>query len=134
MIAYIPADSAAAIWDSVEPLVRKSLRGIESEVTPADILGGIIDRNLMLLVVDPESPIGVIILSHKRTPQIAFLEIDLIGGTDMAKWMTDAHNSIILIAKRLGVSKVKALGRKGWHKHAAALGFKPKRTLFEMEI
>jgi hypothetical protein len=134
MIAYIPADNAKDTWHTIEPLVQKSLRGIESEVTPADILEGVIDRNLMLLVVEPNDPIGVIILSHKRTPQIAFLEIDLIGGTDMAKWMTEAHNAIILIAKKLGVSKVKALGRKGWHKHAAALGFQPKRTLFEMEI
>lgn len=134
MIAFISAKDAPSMWHTIEPLVQKSLRGIESEVTTDDILDGIIDRNLMLLVVEPNEPIGVIILSHKRTPQIAFLEIDLIGGTDMAKWMTEAHNAITLIAKRLGVSKVKALGRKGWHKHAAALGFQPKRTLFEMEI
>jgi len=134
-VTYIPADKVKTVWQNVEPLVARSLRGIEDEVTTDDILDGLIKRNLMLLVAhDAETEKGVLILSHKKTPRTAFVEIDLVGGYDMGEWMTTALNVVKVIAKAFGVTKVKALGRKGWHKHAASTGFEPKRTLFEMEI
>lgn len=135
IVTYIPSNRVGDIWDQIEPLVTRSLRGIEDEVTSADILGGLLDRKLMLLAAhDGTDYKGVLILSHKKTPQTSFIEIDLVGGYDMATWMTTAVNVVKVIAKTFGVSKVKALGRTGWHKHAAVTGFKPKRTLFEMEI
>lgn len=135
VVTYIPSTKVGDIWADVEPLVTRSLRGIEDEVTSADILGGLLDRKLMLLVAhDGDNYKGALILSHKKAPQTSFIEIDLVGGYDMATWMTTAVNVVKVIAKAFGVSKVKALGRTGWHKHAAVTGFKPKRTLFEMEI
>lgn len=134
-VTYIPADKVKTVWQNVEPLVARSLRGIEDEVATDDILRGLIGRDLMLLVAhDAEKELGILILSYKKTPQTTFVEIDLVGGYDMAQWMTTALNVVKVIAKAFGASKVKALGRKGWHKHAAATGFAPKRTLFEMEI
>ena len=134
-VTYIPADKVKLVWPNVEALVTRSLRGIEDEVDADAILAGLIDRKLMLLIAhDAEVEKGVLILSHKKTPNSSFVEIDLVGGYDMAEWMTTAVNVVKVLAKAFGVTKVKALGRKGWHKHAAVTGFKPKRTLFEMEI
>lgn len=134
-VTYIPADKVKLVWPNVEGLVTRSLRGIEDEVDADAILAGLIDRKLMLLIAhDAEVEKGVLILSHKKTPNSSFIEIDLVGGYDMAEWMTTAVNVVKVLAKAFGVTKVKALGRKGWHKHAAVTGFKPKRTLFEMEI
>ena len=134
-VTYIPADKVKLVWPNVEHLVVRSLRGIEDEVDADAILSGLVDRKLMLLIAhDAERELGILILSHKKTPNCSFLEIDLVGGYDMEQWMTTALNVVKVMAKAFGVSKVKALGRKGWHKHAAVTGFKPKRTLFEMEI
>ena len=134
-VTYIPADKVKLVWPNVEGLVTRSLRGIEDEVDADAILAGLIDRKLMLLIAhDAEVEKGVLILSHKKTPNSSFIEIDLVGGYDMAEWMTTAVNVVKVLAKAFGVTKVKALGRKGWHKHATSTGFKPKRTLFEMEI
>ena len=134
-VTYIPADKVKLVWPNVEGLVTRSLRGIEDEVDADAILAGLIDRKLMLLIAhDAEVEKGVLILSYRKTPNSSFIEIDLVGGYDMAEWMTTAVNVVKVLAKAFGVTKVKALGRKGWHKHAAVTGFKPKRTLFEMEI
>lgn len=134
-VTYIPADKVKLVWPNVEGLVTRSLRGIEDEVDADAILAGLIDRKLMLLIAhDAEVEKGVLILSYRKTPNSSFIEIDLVGGYDMAEWMTTAVNVVKVLAKAFGVTKVKALGRKGWHKHAASTGFKPKRTLFEMEI
>lgn len=134
-VHFVPPEVAKSDWARFAPLVARSLHGIENEMTPDDVFEGIATRRLILLAAaDGDTLKGIVVLSQHEGPHMSHMSIDLVGGYDLAGWVTSALNTVKMLASKFGHAKVKALGRKGWHKYADDAGFKPKRVLYETEI
>jgi hypothetical protein len=77
---------------------------------------------------------GVGLTSIHKYPHARVLRCEWLGGVEAQRWLVLLDKTVSEWAIREGCTHMEMIGRKGWERMGAVLGFKPSYVFFEKKL
>lgn len=119
----------------VGKLLEKALEHNHGEVTLGDIYGLTEAGKMQLWVAhDGQNIFGAAVTEIIDYSQISIVRISLLAGDDFDSWIRSAYATFCEFAKEHQCTRLEAVGRRGWVKRLASLGFEEAYTTVIKEV
>jgi hypothetical protein len=101
-------------WPQAEAFLEpaRKLGGFKNVIEPDEELFAVLDGDELLAVATAWFSVDG-----------KYVEVKLVGGKDRHKWLRELDDKIGATARRAGARMLLAIGRAGWSKSLAALGW-----------
>ncbi len=134
-ITSIPTKLVHTYWYDLYKYIDSALMHSLGEVTSVQLLEMILAEKAQLWGVAREGIfIGAAVTEVVQYPNTSALRITTLGGEGMAKWVDDMGKVLEKFAKSIGASRIEAVGRKGFIRRLAPLGYRPAYTIMIKEV
>ena len=132
MIRGILASEADQWWPRVDHWIVDALSYSSGLLSLEDVKSAVRDRNFQLWVV--EGPKAVCITEIRVWPQGKCLTVILLGGENMAEWISELDEVLVRFAKSNECKVMDCHGRKGWGMKLKSLGFSESLVTYFKEV
>lgn len=121
-------------WPKIRPWIEQALSHGGFIFTPEDILDGLLLGHMKLWLAFDESELkGCCIAQIEQYKRLKVCSVLAVGGKNSRDWLP-YYESVRAWGKSKGCQIGQAVGRRGWEKKAAPLGFYPVATIYRMDL
>lgn len=134
-LTTIPADSLTSIWRTVAPLLSPAISRSVGRVNMRQAFEKLREGQYLLWVARQDNDLVVKAAFLTRVaeyPNRRMLVVDFAGGMELQDWMQMATDTFRRFAADTGLDGVEFVGREGWRKPLAALGWKVTGVVMEV--
>ena len=134
-VQYIPTDEVLHWWPTLGGFVNKAARRYVKDYDPDDMRRSILAGEAALFgVFHNLKPVAAIVCSEESYPKRRLLRIELVGGSDMAKWFDEAVDMLAEYAKAANFDAIVSQARLGWKNYAKRAKFKQIAVAYERDL
>lgn len=134
-IIPLSTDAAIAMWGEISPILDPAIRFCGGKYHLNDVLDDIRAGTAQVwMVKDGVTITGISVTHVVDYARKTMLLVLCLAGKDFSLWDNIVKDHFIPYAKRHNCAGIEFLGRNGWIKRAAKLGFTPIHTVFQLDI
>ena len=121
-------------WESIEKILLPAIKYAAGKYTIEDVKNDVMQNKSQVWIAYDGEIMGAAITQVANYPQKDMLIVICLAGKSFELWDNKLVEELVLYAKRIKCKGIEFLGRSGWVKMAAHLGFKPIHYLYELAI
>ncbi len=122
-------------WDEIEPVLKPAMTFEDGKYDLDDVWQMIKDEKAHCWIAfDGETIYGAAITQIVDYPKKSMLLVLCLAGKDFHLWDNIVKDFFVPYAREARCAGIEFLGRKGWVKRAAKLGFKPVHYVYELSL
>lgn len=135
-ITIIDLADVALVWHLVAPLLEPAVARSGGRYDLPSLLAGLHARRSLLWVVHAEDNVLRAAFTTRVAgyPLKAMLSVDFLGGDGIVDWLPQMVDTIVRFAAESGLDGCEMLGRHGWSKPLAALGWSDVGVFMEKDV
>lgn len=124
------------MYQTVVPFISKALDRSLGETNIELIYANLLkDLNQLFIITDDKyMTLGICITDIIKYASFKSIKVNFIAGSRMTDWVKDLDNYLVDFAKSQGATKIEAIGRRGWVRQLAELGYKQKYYYLHREV
>lgn len=123
---------AIQIWDVFEKRIDRVIARNPIGSTAEDILTCVQNGTMQLWLTASGKGVGVTqVISY---PQYRVLLIFIVAGEDVQEWLDAGHHQLDSFAQSQGCAHVDFIGRKGWAKLVADMGYNQEWLMMRRNV
>lgn len=126
-------DDLPAVWPLVEPYLHEAAVASQGRWLVEDIKSRLDGAEWMLWVAHVDGRVvGAVVTSMVTYPLFKNLGIQFLGGEIFSRWREVGDQHMVELARRTGCRGIEFVGREGWGRRLADLGYKTlSRTYYK---
>ena len=134
-IKVLPVDQASKYWTIIARTLAPAMLFEDGKYTLDDVRD-FVERGTaqVWIALDDGLIYGAAITQIADYPQKSMLLVLCLAGKDFKLWDNIVIDYFAPYARSANCQGIEFLGRKGWVKRAARLGFKPVHIVYEMAV
>jgi hypothetical protein len=123
-------------WARILPFFDQGKMRMFEEFLPEDIFSYVMEKQIQAFKVQNEKQefLGVIFTEICSTPRKRWIQIFYVTGLKARIWIPLADMVMQEMAREVGATEIRALGRLGWKDYPISLGYTARQILFVKEI
>lgn len=134
-ITSIPPEVVHTFWYELHEFIDSALKHSLGEVTTVQLLEMILAKKAQLWGIrEGEEFVGACVTEVIQYPNARSLRITTLGGKKMASWTEQLGGVMDEYASTVTADRIEAVGRRGFTRRLAPLGFKPAYTIMVKEM
>lgn len=136
-VVKIIGESVGPLRGAVTPRVQDALRHAHGEVSAKGLLDQVSLQKAQLWLVYKEldrSLVAVAVTEVKEYEELSSLLIVALSGVGIDWWARALYDAFEGFCKEHKLSRMEAVGRKGFEKKLSPLGFTPVYTVYTREV
>ena len=137
IIRALQQDQIDPLWHLVEPLLGLAVDVTPDKLSTDDVLRGARKDFYTIWVIVDEKEKEIVAAAATRIdtyPKGKVLCVDFVGGKQMRKWLPDFAQRMKAHAQHNNCKWLEGYGRRAWERWLKPHGWKPKMTIYEMEL
>lgn len=137
IIRALQQDQIDPLWHLVEPLLRLAVDVTPDKLSTDDVLQQTHEGVYGIWVIIDEKNKDIVAAAATRIgeyPKGNALCVDFVGGKRMREWLPDFAERMREHAKHNNCKWLEGYGRRAWERWLKPHGWKPKMTIYEMEL
>jgi hypothetical protein len=139
-VSVVLPEQVPDVWSHVEPWLQQVVDITNGRATLAETLNRCLKEDGNLWVIYNENDlqiVGAMFTKINDYPAAKFLTVEMLAGDFFDQWMDQANSSLIKFGQHFGCKGLELIGRRGWIRRLAELGWKEKfatcQLMFEGE-
>ena len=135
-IIAIPPQEVPAVFPKIKELIFRSLEYAHGNLTINDVYAQLMETRTVLFIITNEqySIEAFIIADVQQYPQRKVIRILLSAGKNLKEWKNELLEVMTSWCKKIGASRIEIIGRKGWERALADIGFEFSHVVLTKEI
>lgn len=134
-VQYIPTEDVRHWWPTLGGFVNKAARRYVKDYDLGDMKEAIFAGDAALFgVFHNLQPVAAIVCSEESYPKRRLLRIELVGGSNMAKWFDEAVDQLAKYATNADFDAIVSQARLGWRNFAKKAKFKQTAVAYERDL
>jgi hypothetical protein len=134
-VAILDGDRALSMWPTLQDHFERSLQFAHDDMTYKNILAGVLDGTLLLLVVHRDGEVvGSAALEVAELRDHRVLHCLHFAGRDLLDWGDTFVLNWEKVAHVVKCDRISIKGREGWAREARRYGFKHSYTVMHKDI
>ena len=131
----VPSDDVERHWEHMLQFLRPAIERSNGRWSANDVLNEIESGRLQAwALIDGPLLYGVGVTEIHQYPGCRVLTCLWLGGVEAHKWLDVLDKTVSEWAIGEGCTRMEIVGRKGWERLGARLGFAPSYVFFEKEL
>jgi len=135
--SLIHSASIITVWPKVSGYLEQVVKMTEGRATMPQLLDRLINNYASLFVVfdtEDERIVAACVTRTEDYPGVKLLQVEMLGGDDFDGWADDLQAILTDWAKAHGCEGMELIGRGGWERKLARLGWKKKFTTMDLRF
>jgi len=136
-VVHIPPNNITEVFDLIKKDLTTILDKAQNGYNQTDIRSELVLNDMQLWIIwDSENKQlkGFVITEIIQRPQLKFLSVFVMTGTDRKRWQYEVMNNLMDFAKQRDCKKGICYARKGWAKIFKEYGFKDTHVALEINL
>lgn len=132
VIAQPTNTEACQAMFSLQPFLTPAIEESHGELDLTDLFGMIHRGEAKVWLVFQEEPkklVGVAVTEETEYPHHSNLRVTFMGGCGMLEWQDELDDALCEYCEKHNLANVEVVGRKGFVKTLAPLGYEPAYTV-----
>lgn len=133
-VTLVPTEAVNDLWPTVAPLLAPAMEYAGGRIDLESVKEWLLDRRYLLWVAYPEDKIirAAFATREARYPRKSMLVVEIAGGSDMRRWVSEATRIFRSYARDIGFDGVEMFGRRGWTGALKPYGWEESCVLCEI--
>jgi len=114
---------------------NKALKYAHGETSPEDMVKAFQEGRMQVWAVfDDAKLVGVATTEVVDYPRLAVLRVVTLQGSNLSVWASHLLEALLTFCKEQGLERIEVVGRRGWVRKLAPLGFREIYSVVAREV
>lgn len=135
IVSAIMPEHVRLVWPDIAPMLQKAIDTYPYAFNIGHVLDDVLSGKMQLWIAADEDEIvaafATRVIPH---PKMTTLAIQLVGGTRMKEWISEALRVFCNFAEETGCNTLEGYGRDAWYRVLKRHGFRKAYVVYEKEL